>query len=287
MSESLQQRIGKLNQELASLREERDKLYSEAKKWAEKRNSINEKIKKLRIEATSLKEERDSLNEEVQKLKSLREEAKTKRKEKHAQILELREKIRGLAERKPMQRMRHIQREIETIEWKIQTTSLPVKEEEILISQVRKLETQLSIHKKIERTKDKLMMLRTEEKALETKAKTFHEKLAELVKKSQKLHEDMLEDLKKAGSLKVEADSAHQKYAMIKQQAQTLHQKCVELSDKIRTFEIQLKEAEDKKQAKRKSELLKELEERAFEKLKRGEKLTWEEFKILAEKRKI
>ncbi len=287
MSESLKQRIGKLNQELALLKEERDKLYSEAKKWAEKRNYINEKIKKLRIEATSLKEERDSLNAEVQKLKSLREQAKTKRKEKHAQILELREKIGGLAERKPLQRMRHIQREIEMIEWKIQTTSLPVKDEEILISQVRNLETQLSTYKQLEKTKDELIVLRTEEKVLEAEAKSCHEKLAELVEKSQKLHEDMFENLNKASSLKVEADSAHQKYVAIKQQAQNLHQKCVELSDKAKTFEIQLQEAEYKKQAKRKRELLKELEERAFEKLKHGEKLTWEEFKILAEKKKI
>jgi len=287
LSESLEQRIGKLNQELASLKEERDKLYSEAKKWVEKRNSIHKKIKKLRTEATGLKEKRDILNEKVQELKSLREQAKTKRKEKHAQILELSEKTRRLAERKPSKSMRYIQREIETIEWKIQTTSLPVKEEEIMISKVRKLETQLSVHKRIEKSKDKLMMLRTEEKALEVEAKTCHEKLSELVEKSQKFHEEMLENLNKAGSLKVEADSAHQKYVEIKKQAQNLHQKCVELSDKTKTFEIQLQEAEDKKQAKRQRELRKELEERALEKLKRGEKLTWEEFKILAEKGKI
>ncbi|MDH5636311.1 MAG: hypothetical protein OEY47_06580, partial [Candidatus Bathyarchaeota archaeon] len=60
-----------------------------------------------------------------------------------------------------------------------------------------------------------------------------------------------------------------------------------ELLDKIKTFEKELQEAEEKKQAKRQRELCKELEERALEKLKRGEKLTWEEFKILAEKRKI
>ena len=69
MSESLEQRIEKLNQELASLKEERDKLYSEAKKWVEKRNSIHKKIKKLRTEATGLKEKRDILNEKVQELK--------------------------------------------------------------------------------------------------------------------------------------------------------------------------------------------------------------------------
>ena len=287
MSESLGQRIGKLNQELAPLKEERDKLNLEAKKWADKRNSIHEKIKKLRTEAAGVKEKRDILNEKVQKLKSLREQAKTKHKEKRGQILKLKEKIRSLTERKPSQSMRSIQREIEKIEWKIQTTSLPVKEEEMLISQVRQLETQLPIHKQIKKSKEELMVLRTEEKALETKVKTCHENLSELAEQSQQFHEKMLENLNKARSLKVEADSAHQKYIEIKQQAQNLHQKCVELLDTIKNFEKELREAEEKKQIKRQRELRKEVEERALEKLKRGEKLTWEEFKILAEKRKI
>jgi len=73
----------------------------------------------------------------------------------------------------------------------------------------------------------------------------------------------------------------------IKQQAQNLHQKCVELSDQIKTFKQNLRQAEEKEQTKRQRELRKELEEKAVEKLKRGEKLTWEEFKILAKKGKL
>jgi phosphoserine phosphatase len=94
----------------------------------------------------------------------------------------------------------------------------------------------------------------------------------------------MLETLDKARKLQVEADDAHQKYLETKQQAQQIHQKCVELVEKIKTFERELKENADKKQAERQGELQKELEERALAKLKRGEKLMWEEFKILAEK---
>jgi len=285
--ESLEQIIGKLNRELASLREERDKLNVEAKKWAERRNSIHEQIKKLRTEAAGPKDKRNVLNEKVQELKSLREQAKTKHKEKRARILKLNENIGSLAERKPSKSMRDIQREIEKIEWKIQTTSLPMKEEEMLVSHVRQLEAQLLIHKQIEKLKEELIVLRTEEKAIETKVKTCHEKLSELAEQSQKFHEEMLGNLNKAQSLKVEADNAHQKYVEIKQQAQNLHQKCVELLDKIKTFEKELQDAEEKKQAKRKRELRKNLEEKALGKLKRGEKLTWEEFKILTEKRKI
>lgn len=287
MAESVEKRIKTLDKELASLKEERNKLNLEAKKWAEKRNAIHEHIKELRTKAADLKEKRDTLNEKVQELKSIRDQTKTKRNEKHAQVFELKENLRSLTKRKPPQSLHNLQMEIERLDWKIQTTSLPVKEEEMLVNQVRQLEAQLSVHKQIEKTKEKLMTLRTEEKALETEATTYHEKLSKLAEQSQKFHEEMLENLNKARSLKVEADSAHQKYVEIKQQAQNLHQKCVELSDQIKSFEKELHEVEEKKQAKRQRELRKELEERALKKLKRGEKLTWEEFKILTEKGKI
>ena len=189
-----------------------------------------------------------------------------------------------MKEKRPEGNLRHIEREIEQIDWKIQTTSLPLKEEEELINQVRQLEAQLSVQKRIKKVKEKLLELRTEEKNLEIEAKTLHEKLSELAEQSQKFHEQMLETLDKARKLQVEADDAHQKYVETKQQAQKQHQKCVELLEKLRAFERELKETADERQAERQSELQKELEERALAKLKRGEKLMWEEFKILAEK---
>jgi len=94
----------------------------------------------------------------------------------------------------------------------------------------------------------------------------------------------MLAILDKTHKLQTNADNFHKKYVETKQQAQEIHQKCIELLQQITTIERELKETADKKQAKCQSELQKELEERALTKLKRGEKLMWDEFKILAEK---
>jgi len=256
----------------------------ESKKWAKKRNAIHEKIRNLRKEAAGIKEKRDALNEKVQELKNLRDQVKIRRKEKRDKISELQEKIRALNEKRPEGNLRHVEREIENIDWKIQTTSLPLKEEQDLVNQVRQLEAQLVVQKQIKKVKENLFELRTDEKSFGTEAKTIHEKLSELAEQSQKFHEQMLEVLDKARKLQVEADDAHQKYVETKQQAQKLHQKCVELVEKIRTIERDLKETADKKQAERQSELEKELEKRALAKLKRGEKLLWEEFQFLAEK---
>ncbi len=287
ISESQKAKIEKLNQELTPLKEERDKLNLVAKKWADKRNKLHEKISNLRKKAANIKERRDGLNEQVQELKKLRDQVKLSRKEKRDRIAELKEKLRELMEKRPDGNLQHIEKEIEKIDWKIQTTSLPLKEEEELINQVRQLETKLTVQKQIKKVEKEFLELRSKEKNLGTEAKTLHEKLAEIAEQSQKYHEKMLETLNKARELQVEADDAHQKYVEKKQQAKKLHQKCVELQDKIRALEQELKEAADKKQAEKQSEIQKELEERALAKLKRGEKLLWEEFQILAEKGKL
>jgi len=209
---------------------------------------------------------------------------KIRRKEKFDKILELQKKISELNEQRPDGDLRQVEREIQEIDWEIQTNSLPVKEEQDLVNRVRQLETLLVVQKKIKKVKDKLFELRTEERSFGTEAKTLHEKLSELAEQSQKFHAHMIELLDKARELQAEADEAHQKYVETKQQAQKIHQKCVELVEKIRTIERDWKETADKKQAERQSEVQKELEERALAKLKRGEKLMWEEFQILAEK---
>jgi len=258
-------------------------LNLEAREWLEKRNSIREQIKGLQTEAADLREKRDALNERVRELKNLREQAKAQRKEIHAQILKLKEKMRILAEKRPPRDMHDIEREIESLDWRIQTTPLTLKEEKQLVDQVRHLETQLSIHKQIQELNHSLVELKAEEKALEVKAQHCHEELSELAGQSQTLHERMLEALKKIHAFREEANKAHQKYVEAKQQSQELHQKHAETLHQVRSLKQVLYRAEEERQAQRHLELRKELKEKALKKLKRGEKLSWEEFKILAE----
>lgn len=276
--ESLEQRITELNRELAVLKEKLDKLNLEARKWAEERNVIHEQIKKLQKEASGLKGKRDEINEMVRKLKGLREKAREERKEKHAQILSLKKELRNIMKKRPLKDMNEIKREIETLEWKIQTTSLMLNEEKSLVERVRPLEAQLLIHRQIQKLKEDIFELQMEKEKLEAKAKLHHEKLSKLAEQSQKFHETRLEVLKRIGDFKVEADIAHQKYVWTKQQAKDLRRKYVKILHQIEALKQKLRQAEEKKQAERQLELRKELEERALKKLRRGEKLTLEEF---------
>jgi len=287
LSSPPKERIEELNSRLASLKEELNRLSLEARRWAEKRNAIQEKIRTLRTKAAEFKEKRDELNKTVQQVKELREQARADRREKCNQILALKEKLKHLSEKEPTRSINDLENEIEKIEWTIQTTSLPIREEKNLIDDVRALETQLSTSKKIRRLEEDLLEFQAEEKALETKARLHHEKLSQLALQSQNFHEKMRIPLKEIQSLRPEAEDAHQKYVEIKQKTKPLHQKRAELLREAKSLKQKLRQAEEEKQLKRQRELQNQVVEKALEKLKRGEKLNWEEFKILTKEKKV
>jgi len=283
LSESTTQKIEELKRQLAALKQERDQLNNEARSWAEKRNAIHQQIKTLGAEAKSLKEKRDATNQKVQELKGLREQTRNEQKEKRAQISKTKERMRVLQEKKPHCALSDIQKAIEEFEWKIQTTPLSVKEEKVLVDQVRILENQRVTHKQLKELKDALVELQTEEKALATKAKLHHERLIELADQGQRCHEQMLGLLTKSQDLRAEADAAHQKYVELRQKSNEIHQSYVEFLQRVKLLEQEIQKRDAEKQAVRQQELCVEATKKAQEKMRRGEKLTWEEFKLLIE----
>jgi uncharacterized coiled-coil DUF342 family protein len=68
-----------------------------------------------------------------------------------------------------------------------------------------------------------------------------------------------------------------------RKKADGLHQRCTELLQKVNGLKQEQRSVEEAKQAERQRQLLEEARKKALEKMKRGEKLTWEEFKLLKE----
>ena len=281
----MERKIAELSNELAKINENRDRLNFEAKSWAEKRDTIHEQIKSLRIEVNKLKEKRDKLNDQVKELKNLREAAKTDLRTRKGQLSEVNKKIETLLERIPRKRIQEIKKEIEGLEWKIQTTRLTLQEEKSLIDRVKLLETQLLVHNQILKLKNNHVALETERETFGLKAELYHKQLSELAEQSQSFHENMLETQNKIQAFQSEADSAHQKYVQIKQEVKDFNKTHSQLSHQITTIKQKLHQVEEEKQNKKRLEISKDFEETALDKFKRGEKLTWEEFKILAEKK--
>ena len=289
--------IPAINQQLDQLEKQTNQARAETLKLIEKRDKLNEQLKQLRQEIQQLKTERDTINQTVQTLKKQRDETRTTIHEIIDEIKAIREKIAELKKKTPKRSHTDLKKELEDIEWKIQTTSLDKEEERQLIENVKQLETQLRAYKKIEQQLKRITDLEQGLRKLDETADNLHTELSALAQKSQETHEKMLTEIGEAKKIKAEADTLHLAYLQTREKIEPLNEERRKLAEhKRQLYEIQQQRYQSQRQqdetqrqqdeATRKNaehELKQKLETQAREKLQRGEKLTWEEFQLLAE----
>jgi phosphoserine phosphatase len=191
--------------------------------------------------------------------------------------------MKPLGERQQPVRYWDLEKRIQGLEWKIQTSSLSLQEEKELVEQVRVLETQRVSMKKLRDLGDSLTELQTETKALGTQAKLRHDELSEIANQSQKFHKQIIDLSSKIKSLRQSADEAHQKYIEYRQQADHIHKKYVGTQQQIRALKEDQERKEKQRHAEKEQALRIETTAKIREKMKRGERLTLEEFKLLSE----
>jgi len=272
--------IDDMRKELREAKELRDSLNLEAKKWAEERNRVNESFKALISRIAGLKARRKAVNERVLALRVSLEENRQKHREKKVQFQILNNKLKDFKVKGLFMNSQELEDKIGKIDWRIQTTPLTIEKEKMLTDQVKRLESQLVIHKGMGKLKDEMRSLRDSLNAA-------HQEISELSDQRRKLHEDILDASEKAYELKSEADKMHRKYLEYKDGAHKVHLRYVEILSQSKDLQQQLDKIEEDKKARRGLELESNLEKRALEKMKSRKKLTFNEFKILAEKGRI
>ncbi|RLI02359.1 hypothetical protein DRO38_04000, partial [Candidatus Bathyarchaeota archaeon] len=156
-----------------------------------------------------------------------------------------------------------------------------------LIDQIKILEAQLEVYRRIGSINNKIAELRKEADKLKAEALNYRSRILEIAAESQEFHVKMLKRIEEAKELKAKADEMHQRYAENKEKVKAINLEIKETLGEIRSIRELLKSEEEKERRRRESDLQRQTEEKALEKLKRGEKLTFDEFKILLEKGKI
>jgi uncharacterized coiled-coil DUF342 family protein len=286
-----------LDDRFDSLDKQVQEAYSETQRLIEKRDKLNEQFKQLREETRELKAERDSINEKVQALKAQRDDTRTTIHPVIDEIKAAREKITELRKKTPKRSQQGLQKELDDIEWRIQTTSLDLKEEKQLILQVKQLEIQLSAYKKIERQIKRIAELQQGLKAVDETGEKLHTELSALAQKSQETHQKMVAKIEEAKKIKEEADTIHNNYLLTREKGRQLEEELRKLEGekrKIRDSERQHREEQRQTQEKQRQQdaetrktaekaLKEKLGSQAREKLQRGEKVSWDEFQLLAE----
>jgi uncharacterized coiled-coil DUF342 family protein len=275
--------IARIERQLSALREQANNANADTQGPVDKRDKLNEQYKKLRQEIRELKNERDNLNENVKTLKQQRDEERAKIRVHIEEIKAHNQKIAELKKKAPRENRRDLQKEFDDIEWKIQTTSLDMQEEKRLMERVKQLETQLSVYKKMDQHIKKISELRKELEPFEAKADATHQELTDIAKRSQELHAKMIAKIAESKDVKSEADRLHDAYIKAKEQVRPLHEEIKKLTGQKRKLQIAVREEDEKRKKSVEQALKEKLGSQAKDKLERGEKLSWDEFKLLAE----
>ena len=275
--------LAMINQRLAALREKISNANAETQKHVEKRNKLNEQFNKIRLEIHELRNERDDLNEKVKTLKRQRDEARAKINGDIEEVKAHGQKITELKKKTPRISRRELQKEFDDIEWRIQTNPLDMEEEKRLVENVKQLETYLNVYKKIDQHAKKMAELRKELEMLEATAESAHQELTETAERSQAIHAKMMVKINESKSIKAEADSLHGAYVQAKEQAKPLHEEFKRLTEYRKKMRDAVREEDDKRKKNAEKALKEKLEAQAKNKLQRGEKLSWDEFKLLAD----
>lgn len=274
--------LAAVDPQIDNVREQINKTNTDITKHIEKRDKLNLQARTLRQEITELKKERDSLNEGVKILKQQRDDVRTNIRPLIEQIKAHSQKIRELKEKRSGENRRELQKELDAIEWKIATTSLDLQEEKRLIENVKHLETQLIVYKKMDLHSKKISEIKAELKVFQDKADAFHKELTENAKKSQELHAKMQAKFTEMSKIRDEATNLHVMYLLAKEQIQPLHEQIVRLMEQKRKLQDAVRDENEKQKKTTNQEIKEKLGSQARDKLQRGEKLNWQEFQLTA-----
>jgi len=268
-----------LDERISSLRIKRNHLDGQAQALAKERDELNSQFQKLREQIQELKKRRDSLNQQVRELKAAREESRKHLVTRKGKTDSVKKIIQNL-ETKASGSYSELKRKMDDLEWRIQTSALSPKEEARLIGQIKQFESRVVVHEKIRELKDKAIMLQAGIGAARLKANEAHEKMSELAKESELYHEKMLEAVKQASEVKEKADEIHREYVGLKKQADEAHLEYIKVKETKQRIVVE----DQMKRLRKQQEVKERIESSAEEKLKKGEKLSLDEFRTLVEK---
>ncbi|MHA1264965.1 MAG: coiled-coil protein [Candidatus Helarchaeota archaeon] len=262
-------------------------FYNEqAKKFVDLRNQLNRKVSELMEEVKQEKRKRNELNKKVSELKKERNEIKK-------QLDALYQELEGINPQLKSNSFKgknpygQIKKQINKIEWVLQTKQLTPAEEKELMDKIDFLEAKLAQLKDVNKIFGNRKKLKTQIEMTKAKLKIISDKLYECSQESQVHHNRMVELLNKIDTeVRVKADEAHQKFLEAKSQADEFFSKSEILLPRIKEITKELGEFHDMKNVKidKVKQVVENRVDKAVEKFKAGKRLTLEEFTLLVKR---
>lgn len=272
--ETLQHEISELRKRLSDINQEKEALFGE-------RHEVGKSISALIKDVKGIRTQRDSLTGTVRLSKGEREKLND---EIRAKIEEVKKLKAATPQPKESDDPRRLRREIERLEYKIETDVMSFDKEKQLMKTIKDLKKRHDEAEKGFAEFRKIRDLSHEIDRLRSIADNAHEKVQEAAKESQHKHESMVDTSHRIDELKAKEEEINKRIAEKKDAMAPIADALDAKNAKLRELKQKagmVVEEEKKVTAEKRKKKLSELQAEVTEKLKRGGKLTTEDLLIM------
>jgi uncharacterized coiled-coil DUF342 family protein len=283
-AEEKKELIGKLQScksEISGLRSELDKANEEKEKLFAAKEEFSKEIVSLISDIKKYRKIRDELTKSVQDSKVKRTELNKEINEAIAKIKELQKKRKDSMDKSGIQgNPAKIKKEMEAIEFKIETEPMDFNTEQKLMKRIRQLKKEYGGFSDMGDLNKDIKELSKHIDGLKKQADEIHHTLQTNAVESQKKHEEMIQFSHKVDELKKKEQDAYKEFFSKKEVFSALNLKLkehlknfAEVSKKLEENNVQASKDKKKKQ----KDIIEEKQMSVQEKIEKGKKLTTED----------
>ena len=274
----LRQKIDELRRTVKALQSEGNKVYGERVAVEKEQRALRSELKKLISESQQARKERDVFTAKVREEKSKRSELGSQIKEKIGVVKSFSKDAHSVGS------LNYLKHSMNVINAKIETEVMPFEKEKALMKQLHKFEKEYAEAKKAADLLKQKQASSSELKTLKKSADDVHSVIQENAKLSQEKHEVAVSASKKINDIKQKLDDLNKvleekdKVLLdVDLKLEPLLKELGELSGKVRKTadEVYHRRQDSMKKT------LKDMRDAIEAKLKRGEKLTTEDFLVM------
>lgn len=279
-SGSIEDQIYAIRERIRELEDKISEVKAEALEYHQRRNALRDELQRIREKVAELKAEKLGL---LEKARQLRGEVRRLREELLNAVFEVRSKrgeIRGTLKRIDVERIR---KRLDEIDLYLAAHRVRREEERRLFEEASRLEAMLNEYERALRINEELLRMYPE---IEAKKRALDEKRAALDEINNRISA-ITSELNSLNArydvLKAELDEVRQKYVQVKNVWDRYEAEVILLASRVFDLRRALR-TEREEYLKRRISAIKERKKReALEKLSRGEKVDFEELKLLVD----
>lgn len=276
-------KLNGIKREINTLRGKLNEVDREKESWFQKKEECGKKIKSLISQIKEKRNKRDSFTKKVKEDKEERNSINKKVKNNISELKKLNEEKRSLLKKHNiMTDPSKIRTNIDKLEVKLETEAIPFEKEKAIVKKIKDLKKKFNESKVLGEVLEKNNNLYKETYNLKKEGEIFHSIIQKNARESQSIHEELITNSKEIDELKINEEEAFSKFFEFKKKFGEINNA---LKDKLKDFSVVNFEVVKIKHEKE-ERIIKNKEELIQEKIKKGKKLTNEDFLVFQNQRK-